>query len=57
MRHTYYFSRLQFSDIEAILLTALVYGNVDVKTIKIVNKEISDSAALNFLKQTKQLKL
>ena len=52
----FYYDELAFNDIEAILLTALVYGNVDVKKIKIVNNKISDSAALvisDFLKANK----
>ena len=37
--------KLQFNDTEAILLTALVYGNADVKAIEIVNSKISNSAS------------
>ena len=38
-------NRLQFSETEAILLTSLVYGNINVKTIKIVWSDITDGAA------------
>ena len=37
-------SKLQFSSTEATLLTALLHGNVDVKIVKIVRNNISDSA-------------
>ena len=55
---TVYKQKLQFSNTEAILLTALVYGNVNVTTIKIVGNKISDSAAItisDFLKVNKIL--
>ena len=54
----YYYDKPVFDYIEAILLIALVYGNVDVKTIKIINNKISDSAALvisDFLKANKTI--
>ena len=54
----YYYDELAFNNIEAILLIALVCGNVDVKTIKIVNNKISNSAALvisDFLKANKTI--
>ena len=54
----YYYDKLEFDYTEAILLIALVYDNVDVKTIKIVNNKISNSAALvisNFLKANKTI--
>ena len=46
-------SKLQFDDIEAILLTAFVHGNVDLTKFEIVNCKISDNAAMvisDFLK-------
>ena len=49
---------LQFGDIEAMLLTALVHGNVDVIAIEITNSIVSDSAAIiisNFLEKNKTL--
>ena len=57
--HIFYYwgiRKQQFSDTEAILLTALAHGNVNVKTMKIINSEISDNAALvikDFLKKNK----
>ena len=57
-RDGYHCKKVEFNDIEAILLTALVYGNVDVNTIRIVNNIISNSAALvisDFLKENKTI--
>ena len=40
------FDELPFDDIEAILLTALIHDNSDIKTINIVKSKISDKAVM-----------
>ena len=54
----WYFKKLQFNYIEAFLLTAFAYGNVNIQVIEIVQCEISDSGAqivCDFLKENKSL--
>ena len=51
-------NKLQFSKAEAILFTALLYGNVNVKTIKILWSNVTDDAAMvisEFLKTDQTL--
>ena len=50
------FDKLQFDDIEAKLLTALIHNNYDIQAVKIVKSEISDKAAVvigDFLETSK----